>query len=639
MKLFLAGLVVVSLPVLAQQSGPAAAAPDGLIVGRVVDGTTGAPLPDVTVALSAPAGRGGGPPGIGVTRVLTSAEGDFVFANVAAGRYTLGAAKPGYVNGAYGKASPLASGGASLELAAGERASDVGIPLWKYAAVTGTIVDDAGERLVGVDVRALRRSVVAGRWQLVQAGSDSTDDRGQYRIWSLVPGDYVVAVVSTQATAPAAAQDASAAAQSAGRGPTFSSTLTASGASTAAFGGVRTGTLLFRAGTASAGGGSDALVLPTVFFPGAAAPSGATLITLASGQERAGVDFQLRPMPAVSLSGIILGPDGPAANIGLQLRPADAGHSQAGYQYDAATTISDAAGRFAFLGVTPGDYVIRAIKAPPRPLPSPGETTVVQMGASTISSFVVPSQTPPIPDQPTLWAEQPVSVSDHNASVTVSLRFGARVYGHVQFDGSKPRPPAGRLETIRVLIDPAGGERENRAPIAQLLQARVDEDGNITSYQLPAGRYVIRVNDIDGWSFLNATVGGRDVSDAALDIGASDITNLIVAFTDRPAELSGTVHTTARAPAPSRTVVVFPADPHAWVDYGALSRRFQSVLTSHDGRFSFRAIPDGDYVLATVTGDPSNWQDPERLRRLASTGTPVTVAPGERTFHDLTSDQ
>jgi hypothetical protein len=637
-KLFLAGLIAVALPALAQQRSPPVPAPEALILGRAVDGTSGQPLSDVTVSLSAPQSGGEALPNAGVTRVLTSGDGYFVFANVTPARYTLTATKPGYVGGEYGKASPLAGGGQSLDVAAGQQAADVSIRLWKYAAISGTIVDDAGERLVGVDVRALRRSVVAGHWQLVQASSDSTDDRGQYRIWSLVPGDYIVAVISTQAAAPAAVQDASVDARSSGRGSDFSGALVASGASTAAFGGVRTGSLLFRTGTTGAAGGNPALVLPTAFFPGASAATGASVITLASGQERTGVDLQLRPTRAVRVSGIILGPDGPAANMGLQLRPANTSRAQPAYQYDAATTISDAAGRFTFLGVTPGDYVIHAVKAPPRPRPA-GEPTVVQMGASTISSFRPPPQTPPIPDQPTLWAAQPVSVADQDTSITVSLRPGARVYGHVEFDGSKPKPAADRLGTIRVLIEPADGNREDVSPIFQVQQARVDGDGNITSYQLPAGRYVIRASDVDGWTFLKATLGGRDVSSGPFDIGASDVTDLIVGFTDRPAELSGTVHNRARTPAASATVVLFPADTRAWIDYGAVSRRLESVLTGPDGRFSFRAIPDGNYILATLIGDPSNWQDPERLRRLASTGRPVTIAPGERTFHDLTLDQ
>ena len=89
----------------------------------------------------------------------------------------------------------------------GERLTDVTLRVWKYGVIAGTVVDEAGEPVVGIAVRALIKNVVAGRTQygnmqvipeLVPAAT--TDDRGMFRLSQLVPGTYVVFVPSTQTT-------------------------------------------------------------------------------------------------------------------------------------------------------------------------------------------------------------------------------------------------------------------------------------------------------------------------------------------------------------------------------------------------------------------------------------------------------
>ena len=60
-----------------------------------------------------------------------------------------------------------------VSLAEGERLTDVKLRVWKYAVIAGTVVDEAGEPVVGVAVRALVKDVVAGRAQYGNTGGDS----------------------------------------------------------------------------------------------------------------------------------------------------------------------------------------------------------------------------------------------------------------------------------------------------------------------------------------------------------------------------------------------------------------------------------------------------------------------------------
>ena len=63
------------------------------------------------------------------------------------------------------------------------------------------------------------------------------------------------------------------------------------------------------------------LVHPPTFYPNARTSGEATFITLAAGADRSGVDLTLPLVSGMRVSGVLTGPDGPAANYGLRLSP------------------------------------------------------------------------------------------------------------------------------------------------------------------------------------------------------------------------------------------------------------------------------------------------------------------------------
>ena len=64
---------------------------------------------------------------------------------------------------------------------------DVAIRMFKYASITGIVTDEAGEPIVGAQVRADRRVWLSRPARPVaQASSATTDDRGMYRLFNLV---------------------------------------------------------------------------------------------------------------------------------------------------------------------------------------------------------------------------------------------------------------------------------------------------------------------------------------------------------------------------------------------------------------------------------------------------------------------
>jgi len=174
---------------------PAGAPPTSLLMGVIIDPLDGQPVPNAEVRLT------GAPQGTPNTLVLADEDGRFVFLALPRGTYTITATKPGYAEGAYGRRRPTGLPQA-LTLNDDERLGDLKIPIWKFAAVTGRVADEAGEPVIGVAVRALQRTVVAGRERLAPGPTARTDDRGLYRLASLTPGEYAVAVPTTQVSAP-----------------------------------------------------------------------------------------------------------------------------------------------------------------------------------------------------------------------------------------------------------------------------------------------------------------------------------------------------------------------------------------------------------------------------------------------------
>jgi protocatechuate 3,4-dioxygenase beta subunit len=216
-----------------------------LILGQVVDGSTGQPIAEAIVTLTQLGGRGRGgiPPGAlpagaspqaqqamqaaaaaaaaaagrggpgGPQRVMTGSDGRFVFHGLLPGQYQLTTILTGYTSSLRATAGGAGGGMAAvlaaamtsssgtptaLALTEGEYATNVKLRLWKHAVVSGTVVDDAGEPAIGVRVQVAQRVMAAGRARYVPASSATTDDRGAYRVSGLVPGGYLVVVPQTQ---------------------------------------------------------------------------------------------------------------------------------------------------------------------------------------------------------------------------------------------------------------------------------------------------------------------------------------------------------------------------------------------------------------------------------------------------------
>lgn len=538
-----------------------------VITGRVVDARSGQPINGAVVTLTVqqqsrfPFLLRDRPSRVSV---MTRADGRFTFRNVRAGAHTVHAAKPGYIAGAYGQRRPDGSS-RPVELDRAEEAA-IAIALWKYGAIIGTIVDEAGEPIVGQEVRALRRGFAGGRSHLRPAGSHWTDDRGSYRIGALLPGAYLVMPAITQRAVAASATDP-------GQAPE--------------------GTVVVRIGSALhvidvdspvpplLPGSDRLLIYPMQFYPGVPTAAQATPIAVGSGEERANVDFQFLPVPAARVAGRALEAL-PGAHVTLRLFQEVATETN-----DAvvAEAYSDATGAFMFPAVPPGDYVLKALSSTP---------------------------------EDNRWASVGFSLGQRDIpNLDFVLRPGLRINGRVEMDGT--RQPA--IRDMHVAIDAADGSDLDVQPVP------VTPAGRFTIDRLPAGDYVLRVGSVpSGWMVRSVTHDGRDVSDAPIALGAD--AEVAVTLTNRLTELHGTARSPTGAPDPDAVVVVVPADRDGWSEAGRAPSRVRSIRPDRNGDFSVVGLLPGEYKVVALPAEDVDENDLSMLAELARGAHLVTLDEG-----------
>src|SRR5206468_5450232 len=86
--------------------------------------------------------------------------------------------------------------GTPVTLADGQELATIDLRVVRGGVITGRVLDEDGEPLARAVVTVQRYQYVRGERQLSPAGGDQTDDRGQYRVFGLPPGDYYVSATA-----------------------------------------------------------------------------------------------------------------------------------------------------------------------------------------------------------------------------------------------------------------------------------------------------------------------------------------------------------------------------------------------------------------------------------------------------------
>jgi hypothetical protein len=233
---------------------PAQYSGTGAIAGTVVENSTAEPVRKAVVTLT----LHGTPNAWATTR--TDGVGGFRFDGLPAGVYDLRANRDGIGVAIYG-ANSYREIGENITLAAGQRRDGLKLRFVRSATISGSVTGPDGDSMFGAQVMLLRTGRNMGKPVLMNSRNARTDDRGEYRMPSVDPGQYYVF-----ATMPG------------GQTP---------GVSTQAVAGQ--------------------------YYGGSRDSKDSTVLSIHDGDHVRGIDFRLIPEPAVQIHGRVIGvPQQPA---------------------------------------------------------------------------------------------------------------------------------------------------------------------------------------------------------------------------------------------------------------------------------------------------------------------------------------
>ena len=190
----------------------AAAAPvgDARVFGRVIDAETLRPLRGAFV-VAVPQRLADGTVVTDLraeatqpTAARTDADGRFALSDLQPGEYAVVARRSGYVQQQLGQASP-GTPGRHLVLQRGAVAGPLEFTLVRSGVISGRVLDAAGVPADRVTVRAARLRHVQGGVRLQGVDQATTNDLGEFRVFGLPPGRYVVSATPVPSFVPAGA--------------------------------------------------------------------------------------------------------------------------------------------------------------------------------------------------------------------------------------------------------------------------------------------------------------------------------------------------------------------------------------------------------------------------------------------------
>lgn len=160
-----------------------------VIQGAVTQLPTRDPLKNAEIILTAEDGDKS------LYRTETDAAGRFSLSDIEPGKYQIWVRRPAYESPNRQCNSDKIQDGDALTLVSGQKVSDLKFQLLAPAVVTGTVFDPSGDPVIGAEIQAVGLQSFRGERKITSAaGTARTDDRGQFRIFHLVPGRYFLRV-------------------------------------------------------------------------------------------------------------------------------------------------------------------------------------------------------------------------------------------------------------------------------------------------------------------------------------------------------------------------------------------------------------------------------------------------------------
>jgi hypothetical protein len=505
--------------------------------------------------------------------VTTDEAGRFTLPAIQAGRLRISASKAGHLTTIYG-ASRRGGPAPPLVVSPGETVADIEFTLPRGASISGVVRDVTGDPAPGVEVTIflVREDPLADP---IQTRTTVTDARGQYRVFGLEPGHYVIGAVGRDVGS---------------RGIVRMTTDRID----AVLAGLKRRRSSRDSGFPEYDRRASALV-PT-YHPAVAEFAAAQRVAVQLGDNRSNVDVDLQVVRTGNIRGVIRTMNGEAPpDIALTLVPAGGGLSE---DLGAVFRVlpPDREGRFSIVNVPPGQYVLTATSRP---------------RAGTSRAAV------------TSWARAEITAYGTDIDgVALSMRPALHVRG--------------RIVTLAQGLTSEAKDKPLNVTLTEGARSRVAvavaADGSFEITGLMPGKYHLAIGGLPaGWRARSALWQGRDLLDLGLDLTDESADDVIVSVTNRRASLAGTLMVNDR-PAPSYVLVLFPVEPDLW----AAIRRLHAARSGRDGQYLFEDVPEGAYRLAAVTEiEAAVWRTRDFLEALVPHSVTVSLEEGRETRRDF----
>jgi beta-lactamase regulating signal transducer with metallopeptidase domain len=521
---------------------------------------------------------------------ITDTSGRFSINDLPPGQYTLEAEQQGFFE---------IPGRPAIANVDGGKSANVYVPLLVGGTIIGRVKNAAGRFLPNVNVTAYQITYLNGKIIPQAQSSQVTDDRGEYRMFWLPPGDYVVLAdppsypLSNPASAPAIG------------GP--------------------------RGGAPPQGPMSTPQFMRT-FFPQSLTTKDAVVLAVKSGDQLSGMDITVQKATTYKIIGSIhaasptvpvAAPRGRGANadpnapqripiyLGLEyrdssvidMRSTNLGGSVPSAGSAVLTTSADGLrATFEVNNVLPGEYYL-----------VPRVTQAVYTGAGVFSINRIP-----------------VDIYDRDiAGLAIELVPSWSVDGTLTIDGQAP----GKV-TVRVALSAVG----NPSPTYQGISARAVipkvEDGTFSILNIPQTRYHAEMGTglPPDLYVSDVRLGALSVYDTGFEVGKEPLAPLQVALRSGAATVEGIVRDGSNKPIPNATVVVVPPDARR-----ENHELYKTAKSDAAGKFTVRGIAPGNYKLFAFEGlTGGEFYNSRFISKFEVRGKPINVAQGGSITESLT---
>jgi len=540
------------------------------IAGIVVDALTGQPLAFAEVTL-APVSEPND-----TQTFLTTADGRFLFANLAPGKYRLLAGRRGYAVQGFNAHETYMT---AIVAGPGQDSEHLRFRLSPSAVLTGTISDQWNVPVREAAVILFQESWSAGSRGLHLLNRIVTDDLGHYRFSHLPPGTYAIGVIARPwwnnfVVEPVVVSKSGAQFGSSSGEYELQS---------------------FQAPQAIAANPALDVVYPVTYFPGVTSLADAARLSLLPGSTET-ADVTVRPVPSL--------------HVHVRVPVAPLADAQSSEQGDDAPP--DAGPTITIVQHLTGDDPDLAV-ARSRPI-SPGlvEISGVTPGDATI----------------TIVSPQGDNASEYSQTV------------HLTGDTELDLRPHGPLVDVTgtVLVDGEPAEQapplgEQVSPTLQI-QFRSPKTGEVFSTQisqqlgfslagltLPVGTYELSFADYPNLQVTSVEATGATVSRRTIDIPGREPVKLTVHTSQADCSVAGFALKNGK-PAAGAMILLVPQDPEQ------NPARFHRDQSDSDGSFLMSPIFPGRYTLLAIeNGWELEWANPAVLFKYLPNGQPIEIKP------------